>query len=137
MIRSFAIYGLAIAAAAFALRWLEYRHALRFFTTEAYVVLIAVVFTVLGAWVGHRLTTKRSQGSFERNEKAIAALGISDREYDVLCLLANGDSNKEIAAKLFVSANTVKTHLAHLYDKLDVSRRTQAIHKSKALRLIP
>jgi len=62
---------------------------------------------------------------------------VSDREYDVLKLLAEGQSNQEIADLLFVSANTVKTHLAHLYEKLEVSRRTQAIQKAKALSLIP
>lgn len=137
MIRSLVIYGVVIAIAAFGLRWLEYRHALRMFTTELYIVIIAAAFTGLGIWVGHRLTSRRGAASFQRNEKALRSLGISDREYDVLLLLARGHSNREIAEKLFVSANTVKTHLAHLYDKLDVSRRTQAIHKSKALRLIP
>ena len=58
-------------------------------------------------------------------------------QYDVLSLLAEGHSNKEMAERLFVSPNTIKTHLAHLYEKLQVSRRTQAIHKAKALRLIP
>lgn len=137
MIRSLLLYGLAIAAGAFALRWLEYRHALGLFRTELYIVIIAVAFTALGAWLGQRLTRRRSVDTFKRNEKALRAIGISDREYDVLVLLARGHSNQEIADRLFVSANTVKTHLAHLYDKLDVSRRTQAIHKSKALRLIP
>ena len=137
MIRSLILYGSAIAAAAFALRWLEYRHTLGLFATEMYIVVIAAAFTALGAWVGHRLTSRRRSDTFERNEKALQALGISDREYDVLLLLARGHSNREIAERLFVSPNTIKTHLAHLYGKLDVSRRTQAIHKSKALRLIP
>lgn len=137
MIRSVALYGVFIAASAFALRWLEYRHSIRMFTTEAYIVLIAVLFTVLGIWVGNRLTPQRPGSGFMKNEKALNTLGISNREYDVLRLLADGLTNKEIARNLDVSPNTVKSHLAHLYDKLGVSRRTQAIHKSKALRLIP
>jgi ATP/maltotriose-dependent transcriptional regulator MalT len=68
--------------------------------------------------------------------QALGYLGVSDREYEVLTLLADGLSNREIAERLFVSPNTVKTHLAHLYEKLAVSRRTQAISKAKELRLI-
>ena len=132
------IYGLAIAAAASLLQWLQYRYAVRVFSTEIFIGAIAVLFTLLGIWVGNRLT-RRSEphDAFEKNERAIAYLGISDREYDVLNLLAEGHSNKEIAKRLFVSANTVKTHLAHLYAKLDASRRIQAVHKARSLRLIP
>lgn len=137
MRRQIVIYGLIIAAAAFLLRWLEYRHSIRMFSTELYVVVIAVAFTALGIWLGHKLTGSSKRSAFNRNERALETLGISDREYNVLRLLAEGLSNQEIADKLFISKNTVKTHLSRLYEKLEVSRRTQAIHKSKALRLIP
>jgi DNA-binding CsgD family transcriptional regulator len=136
MIRSIVTYGSSIALAAFTLRWLEYRHAIRMFPTELYVILVAALFTAVGIWVGRRLTRPTGSVPFARNERALQALGISEREYEVLCLLAAGHSNREIAERLFVSTNTVKTHLAHLYEKLGVSRRTQAIHKCKALRLI-
>ena len=99
-------------------------------------MLIAILFTGLGVWVGYRLTGRGSSDEFEKNTRALETLGISDREYEVLVLLAGGHTNKEIADQLFVSPNTVKTHLANLYGKLQVSRRTQAIHKAKALRLI-
>ncbi len=118
------------------LQWLEYKYTVRVFSTEIYIVLIAVLFTVLGIWVGRRLTATSSTPPFTRNEKAITYLGISDREYEVLELLAEGMSNKEIASRLFVSPNTVKTHLARLYEKLEVSRRTQAIGKAKELHII-
>ena len=132
------IYGLGIDAAASLLQWLQYRYAVRVFSTEIFIGAIAVLFTLLGIWVGTRLT-RRSEphDAFEKNERAIVYLGISDREYDVLNLLAEGHSNKEIAKRLFVSANTVKTHLAHLYAKLDASRRIQAVQKARSLRLIP
>jgi DNA-binding CsgD family transcriptional regulator len=136
MMRSVVIYGSSIAVAAFLLRWLEYRHAVRMFSTELYVVLVALLFTAIGIWIGHRLTRPTGRAPFSRNEKALQSLGISEREYEVLCLLAAGHTNREIADRLFVSPNTVKTHLTHLYEKLGVSRRTQAIHKCKALRLI-
>ena len=96
-----------------------------------------VVFAVLGIWTGYRLWGKRAISAFERNTKALDYLGISEREYGVLALLAEGCSNKEIAEGLFVSTNTVKTHLANLYGKLEVNRRTQAVREARELRLIP
>lgn len=137
MIRSIALYGSIIAVAAFVFRWMEYRHSVRMFSTELYILVVALAFTVLGIWLGRKLTGSGNREKFSRNDRALETLGISEREYDVLCLLARGHTNQEIATQLHVSPNTVKTHLAHLYNKLDVSRRTQAIHKSKALRLIP
>ena len=138
MKKTIVIYSLAIAAAALALQWLEYQYMVRVFSTEIYIVVIALIFTALGIWVGNRLTAKAvAPAAFTRNYQAIEYLGISDREYQVLELLAEGHSNKEIASTLFVSPNTVKTHLAHLYGKLEVSRRTQAIQKARTLGLIP
>lgn len=131
------LYGIAIAGTAFFLRWLEYQYVVRVFATEIYIVLIAVVFAVLGAWVGNRLTGRAAPEAFERNTKALQALDISKRELDVLEHLANGLSNREIAEQLYVSTNTVKTHLGHLYEKLGVSRRTQAVVRAKSLSLIP
>ncbi len=136
MKKTIVLYSLAIAAAAFALQWLEYQYAVRFFSTEIYIVLIAVAFTILGIWVGNRLTRKGEGAPFEKNTQAIEYLGISDREYEVLELLAKGCSTKEIGKNLHVSPNTIKSHLARLYEKLDVSRRTQAIHKAKSLNII-
>jgi DNA-binding CsgD family transcriptional regulator len=135
--KSIVAYGLAVAALVFALEWLEYRYAVRLLPLEAYVAVVALAFTALGVWVGRRLTTRPAAPPFEKNVRALAHLGITDREYEVLGLLALGRSNKEIADALFVSQNTVKTHVARLYDKLDVSRRTEAVHRAKQLRLLP
>ena len=87
--------------------------------------------------MGVRLTKRRPAGPFEVNAQALSSLGISEREHEVLALLAEGLSNKELAERLFVSTNTIKTHLARVYDKLDVARRTQAVQKARSLRLIP
>jgi DNA-binding CsgD family transcriptional regulator len=130
------LYGVAIAVGASLLTWIRYRHVVRLIPTELYIGAIAVAFTGLGAWVGYRVTRPRVAPDGARNDKAIAALRISPRELDVLALLAEGLSNKEMAARLFVSPNTIKTHLKHLYEKLEVSRRTQAIAKARELRLI-
>ncbi len=135
--RTILIYGAALAAAAFALQQLEYRHFTRAFATEIYIVLIALAFTALGVWAGRRLTGSAPAAPFARNEAALKSLGVTDREYDVLALLAEGLANKEIARRLDVSPNTVKTHVARLYTKLEVVRRTQAVQKARDLALIP
>ena len=137
MKRSIVIYSLAVGLSAFILHWLEYKFRVRMLSMEIYIVLIAALFTLLGIWVGRRLTPTSLPAPFEKNEQALVYLGISDREYEVLELLAEGLSNKEIANRLFVSPNTVKTHVARLYEKLEVSRRTQAVGKARDLRMIP
>ncbi|WDI32769.1 response regulator transcription factor [Hyphococcus flavus] len=137
MTRTILIYAAVLAVAAFALEWLEYKYITRVFTGELYIVLIALGFAVLGGWAGHRLTRKTAPEPFELNRAAIASLGMTDRELETLGLLAKGLTNKEIARKLDISPNTVKTHLAKVFEKLDVSRRTQAVQKAKDLSLIP
>jgi len=137
MAKPVALYALALATGAFALEWLEYKYVTRAFATEIYVVLIALAFTGLGIWAGHRLTPKTTARPFERNEAARKALGLTDREFEVLERLAAGDANKEIARALDISPNTIKTHIANLFQKLEVERRTQAIQKARELRLIP
>lgn len=137
MLRSVLVYALALAAGAFALEWLEYKYVTRAFATEIYIVLIALAFTGLGIWAGYRLTPKTAALPFKRNEAARKSLGLTDRELEVLERLAAGDANKEIARTLDVSPNTIKTHIASLFQKLEVERRTQAIQKARELRLIP
>lgn len=132
------IYGLALALLVFLLEYFEYRFFVREMSTELFVFIIALTFTGLGLWVGKKLTsqTKIQSPPFEQNEKAIRYLKISERELEVLELVAEGLSNKQISEKLFVSVNTTKTHLSHLYEKLEVKRRTQAVEKAKSLKLI-
>lgn len=137
MRKTILLYGLALAAAAFALEWLQYQYAAKAYAPEIYIFLIAVAFTVLGIWAGRRLTERTAPGPFEKNSAALAELGVTDREYEVLTLLAAGCANKEIARLLDLSPNTVKTHLARLYEKLEVQRRTQAVQKARELSLIP
>jgi two-component system, NarL family, response regulator LiaR len=134
------LYGLAMAFLIFLLKYMEYRLLVRDLSTEIYVGIIAMMFTILGIWVGLRLTRKQvifAGAEYIFNESELHRLGISKREHEVLELIAKGLSNQEIADKLFVSLNTVKTHTSNLFLKLDVSRRTQAIQKAKELRLIP
>jgi DNA-binding CsgD family transcriptional regulator len=137
MRRTIFIYGAALAIAAFALQQLEYRYFTRAFATEIYIVLIALAFTALGVWAGRRLTRQAPASPFSRNDAALKSLGVTDREYEVLTLLAEGLANKEIARRLDLSPNTIKTHVARLYEKLEVERRTQAVQKARELALIP
>lgn len=137
MKRSVLVYGLAIALGAAILQLLEYRYLIRMGSTPVYVLAVALVFIGVGIWIGHRLARPEPPGEFERNEEALDYLGISPREYEVLELLARGPSNREIAKALHVSPNTVKSHLASVYRKLEVSRRTQAVQKARSLGLIP
>lgn len=137
MIRTAVLYALALAAGAFALQWVQYKYFVRAFPVETYVALIAAGFAALGVWAGLKLAKRPAAATFEKNEAALAALGITLREQEVLGLLAAGGSNKEIAQKLGVSPNTVKTQVASLYQKLEVQRRTQAVQKARELALIP
>jgi DNA-binding CsgD family transcriptional regulator len=137
MARTILIYALALALAAVALDWLEYRHAVRAFSTEIYIVLLACLFMALGLWAGRRLTPRPAAAEFTRNEAAARSLGLTRRECEILEMLASGRSNKEMARALDISPNTVKTHLARVYGKLEVQRRVQAIEKARWLALIP
>lgn len=129
-------YATCLAVGAFLLQWLEYQYLVRSFSTELYVVMIAAAFTGLGAWVGTRLTPRVAPSEFLRNDAALKSLGVTERELAVLELLAAGDANKEIARKLDISPNTVKTHISSLFAKLEVQRRTQAIQKARELRIL-
>ncbi len=80
---------------------------------------------------------RRAPAAFDGNPKAQAALGLSERELEVLHELAAGHSNKEIAAHLHVSPNTVKTHVARLFEKLGAKRRTEAIRRARELGIVP
>lgn len=135
-------YGLMLAGAVLLVELLEYYFVIKIIPLPVYILIIAVLFTGLGIWLGNKLTSPvnasgKEEQTFNRNEKAIASLGISKREMEVLQQLAQGRSNQEIADHLYISVNTVKTHLASLYQKLQVSRRSLAVKKARRLKLIP
>ena len=139
MARLVIFYAIALALAVAALEWLEYRYVTRAFSTEIYIVLLAAGFAGLGLWAGQRLTQRRAPATrgFERNDAAVRSLGLTPRECQILELLASGQSTKEIARQLGISPNTAKTHLARVYEKLEVQKRVQAIEKARWLSLIP
>lgn len=136
--RPYLLYGALLAAAALALSWLDYLRFARTFPGELQITLIAAGFLALGVWAGARLFAGRREApAFDGNPDAQRMLGLSAREMDVLVLIADGLSNKEIAARLSVSPNTVKTHVARVLEKLDVSRRTAALARARELGLLP
>ena len=135
-LKRIAAYGLLLAAGTFALQWLDYQRLVRSHVGELYGFLVAAAFLALGIAIGMRLLARPARAADDGNPRAQAALGISPRELAVLQQLAAGRSNKEIAAALTVSPNTVKTHVARLLEKLEARRRTEAIARARALGLL-
>jgi two-component system, NarL family, response regulator LiaR len=146
---SIIVYGLLMAVLLLLLKWLELRFIIFSHAFEIYIGLIAVIFMGLGVWVALKLAKpkvktiivekhvfQQNKDDFKPNEEEIKKLGLSKREIEVLQLMADGLSNNEIAEKLFLSLNTVKTHSSKVFDKLEVKRRTQAIEKAKRLTII-
>lgn len=144
------IYSISLAFLLFLLKWLELRFIIFDHSFEVYIGVIAVIFTALGIWLALKLSKPKietvvieKEVYVNRNEifvldtSLVSQLELSKREMEILSLLAQGHSNQEIAAKLFVSLSTVKTHIQNLFEKLDVKRRTQAVEKAKRLHLIP
>ena len=138
MWRTILLYALALALAAVGLEWLRFRHATRLLPTEIYVGLIALRLYRARAVAGTEADAPAPRpAAFVRNEAAIRSLGLSPRECEILEMLASGASNKELARTLGISPNTVKTHVARVYEKLDVDRRIQAVEEGRRLALIP
>lgn len=138
------IYGLAGGLLIAALKLVEYRFLVVEHSLEIYGGVIAAIFAALGIWLGLKLTSRNTRMSrnaltepFAVDADRQAQLGITPRELEILQAIAAGLSNKEIADKLFVSENTVKTHAASVFDKLSARRRTQAVQIAKEARLIP
>ena len=144
------VYSISLAILLFLLKWLELRLIIFHNSFEIYILSIAVIFTALGIWLALKLSKPKIETivvekevyvnrneNFVLNTSLISQLELSKRELEILGLLAHGHSNQEIAAKLFVSLSTVKTHIQNLFEKLDVKRRMQAVEKAKRLHLIP
>ena len=145
--RQVILYGISLALLLFVLKWLELRFLIIDHIIEIYVGAIALLFTGLGIWLARKLTSPKVEtrivevyvtagDEFAVNEPERLRLGISQRELEVLQLVAEGLSNQEVAERLFVSLNTVKTHSSRIFEKLEVRNRTQAVERARRLRLI-
>jgi len=150
------LYGLLGGVLIAALKLIEYRYLVLQHSLEIYGGLVALLFSALGIWLGLKLTRPKETvitrevpvrvevpvpvpvtGPFQRNEARVEQLGITARELEILEAIAAGLSTREIAERLFVSENTVKTHTSRLFDKLSAKRRTQAVQRAKEEGLIP
>ncbi|MBC7934824.1 MAG: DNA-binding response regulator [Rhizobacter sp.] len=150
------IYSISLALLFLLLKLGEYRLLIIDHSFEIYAGSIALLFLLLGIWLSRRIFAPKKEISiietekivekqvfitapvpFVLNEKALSATDISSRELEVLELIAKGMSNQEIAGSLFLSVSTIKTHIANLFFKLEVTRRTQAVEKAKKLSIIP
>lgn len=142
------LYGLLGGVLIAGLKLVEYRWLVVEYRVEIYGGIVAAVFASVGIWLGLKLTKTRetvvvrevmvpAPADFVRDQGRLTALGITPRELEVLELIAQGLSNREIAERVFVSENTVKTHLSRVFDKLGARRRTQAVQLGKEMRLIP
>jgi two-component system, NarL family, response regulator LiaR len=164
MKRHVLIFGLVGGLLIATLQYTEYRFVIIEHSVELYSALVAVLFATFGIWLGLRITRRRETVNETIREKIVVrevtvpvevptpessarntarqqvqqqSLGITARELEILTLVARGLSNREIAAELFVSENTVKTHCARTFDKLGAARRTQAVQRGKELGLLP
>jgi DNA-binding CsgD family transcriptional regulator len=135
-LRHVLLYAALLGAGALALQWLDYQRLARMHSGDIYLFMVAVAFLALGIVLGMRVFAAPAP-AFDGNPGARAALGLSGRELEVLRELAAGRSNKEIAANLHVSPNTVKTHVANLFAKLGARRRTEAIRRARELGIVP
>jgi DNA-binding CsgD family transcriptional regulator len=144
------IYGLCGGVLIVVLQLIEFRFLIVEHSIEIYGGLVALLFAGVGIWLGLKLTRKKevvvfkevrvpapAHQPFALNEARLKDLGITKRELEILELISQGLSNREIAEKLFVSENTVKTHSSRLFDKLSAKRRTQAVQIGKELGLLP
>ncbi|MEK6280569.1 MAG: LuxR C-terminal-related transcriptional regulator [Acidobacteriota bacterium] len=148
MKRQILIYGILGGVLIVVLKLIEYRFLVVEHSVEIYGGLIATVFVILGIWLGLKFTKNKeiiierevlvpAGQPFSLNEQRVVQLGITRRELEILELMAAGLSNREIAEKLFVSENTVKTHSSRVFEKLSAKRRTQAVQLGKEMGLIP
>jgi DNA-binding CsgD family transcriptional regulator len=148
------LYGLLGGALITGLKLIEFRFLVVEHSLEIYGGLVAALFAGLGIWLGLKLTKTKetvvirevavpvpvqiqTSGPFVANSANMQRLGITPRELEILEAITAGLSNREIAGKLFVSENTVKTHSSRLFDKLNARRRTQAVQIAKEAGLLP
>jgi len=160
MKKTILVYGLVGGVLIAGLKLIEYRYMVVDHAVEIYGGLVALIFSITGIWLGVTLTRPKAEVKervvirevpgpvrvevapapaepFAVNAVRQGELGITARELEILQAIADGLSNREIAERLYVSENTVKTHSSRLFDKLQARRRTQAVQRAKQAGLVP
>jgi DNA-binding NarL/FixJ family response regulator len=135
MLRQIVAWGAAGGILMALLKVIEYKHFVEAYPSEIHGGLVALIFTVIGIWLGLRWT--KVKPPFVADAAKLAEVRLTPREHEILGLIAQGLSNREIGEKLFVSENTVKTHSSRLFEKMQVRRRVQAVQRGRELGLIP
>lgn len=133
------IFGILLAVFAVVLQLLEYRYIVGSLSTDAYTLLVAVIFTAVGIWIGINLLKKNKVEAL-RSEQLTSQkrnnFNLNNRECEILQLIAKGHTNQEIADILYLALPTIKTHISNLYRKLEVRNRTEAINKAQSVNLL-
>jgi len=144
MTRQVVLWGAAGGVLITLLQVIEYKHFVAEYPSEMYGGLVALIFTAVGIYLGLKWTRTRQvvvvkevPAKFVLDEVKLREVGLTQREYEILGLIAEGLSNREIGERLFVSENTVKTHSSRLFEKMQVNRRVQAVQRGRELGLIP
>ena len=96
-----------------------------------YIVISAILFLILGMTFSRYFYIKK-----ERQKRELVKSSLSNQELKVLSLIAEGNSNKEIAKQLFIAETTVKSHVSNILTKLNAKRRTEAVKIGKELRIV-
>lgn len=148
-LRHIFIYGLSLAVLVFGLKWLQWKFLILDNAIDIYIGLLAIVFTILGAWIASQVMKPKTETvfvekqvlvrqprTFTLNEAALQRLDLTNREYEVLKLMARGHSNSTIADQLFLSISTIKTHVSNLFIKMNVKNRYQAITRAQELEIV-
>ncbi len=148
-VKHIVIYGLAAAGLIFSLKWLQWNFLIKENAIDIYIGLLALIFTILGAWIASQLIKPKKQTvfvekhivvykptKFKLNQAALERLNLTNREYQILKLIVQGYSNAGIADELFLSLSTIKTHVSKLYTKLNVKSRFQAIALAKKMKIV-
>jgi DNA-binding CsgD family transcriptional regulator len=108
-------------------------------SAKIYITLIGIIFLAVGAFSAAQLVRRKTIVQYIEKQPETQVRPndlLTHRETEILSGIAQGLSNKEIGEQLFVSENTVKKHVANIYFKLEVSRRTQAVAKAKSLKIL-
>lgn len=151
MRRTALLYGLLSGALILALQLVEYRFLVLEHSLEIYGGIVALLFAALGIWLGNKLTRPVERvvvrevpvpappavDPFVPDTAQLQRLGVTSREHEILQLIAAGLSTREIAERLGVSENTVKTHSGRIFAKLGARRRTEAVRRGKEERILP